>query len=313
MKPSLQTHIARTSNAIESYHNVLYGVILKNAPLITSLPQILQFTCSDVRDLKQFYDYGGLRPSYDRKPRKSRTRCLDKYVNDGRAPDTTAQLFSKKTDNLHNKKTHVSQVELPPVAKALDVTEDDILCILEADTNPLACCEETELDYVSPDDPSIEEELCRFETEDTNTFETDNAQLLLDQEDLHYDKDIETLDESYRDVVKEGAIITNPTNALPGNDCDNINSNAMVDDEVPIVIPSASYNLELNPNSQMSCYIDSFMELLWHAVLPHVDIEKIALESKHSTDNALLHTFKLMKMDVVVMHQMKFVVLFTVR
>ena len=42
MKPSLQTHIARTSNAIESYHNVLYGVILKNAPLITSFPQILQ-------------------------------------------------------------------------------------------------------------------------------------------------------------------------------------------------------------------------------------------------------------------------------
>ena len=147
-----------------------------------------------------------------------------------------------------------------------------------------------------PDDPSIEEELRRFETADASIFETDNAQMSLDQEDLHYDEDIEILDESYRDVVKEGAIITNPTNDPPNNDCENIDSNEMVEDEVPIVVPSADYNLDLNPNSQMSCYIDSFMELLWHSVLPHVDIEKIALESKHPTDNALLHTFELMKM-----------------
>ncbi|KAI7847500.1 hypothetical protein BDC45DRAFT_541850 [Circinella umbellata] len=48
--------------------------------------------------------------------------------------------------------------------------------ILEADTNPLACYKGTELDSVSPDDPSTAEELCHFETADANTFEINDTQ-----------------------------------------------------------------------------------------------------------------------------------------
>ncbi|KAI9273123.1 hypothetical protein BDA99DRAFT_284548 [Phascolomyces articulosus] len=164
MKTTLKSHISRTSNAIEAYHHVLYGIILEDAPLATSLRQILQTTQSDQRDLIQFYNYGGLRPSYDRKPPKIRTRRLNNYVNDARAPDSTKTLFANKDKTL--KKTEKNKAcieELPAVTKADFVSCTDMICILQSDVDPLCNYEETDLEPLKTGDPVIEKEMERFE------------------------------------------------------------------------------------------------------------------------------------------------------
>lgn len=55
MNRSLRNHVSRTTNAIESYHNILYSVIRENMPLSVSLCQILQLAKNDERDITNFY------------------------------------------------------------------------------------------------------------------------------------------------------------------------------------------------------------------------------------------------------------------
>lgn len=57
------------------------------------------------------------------------------------------------------------------------------------------------------------------------------------------------------------------------------NEDMEVDMTLPDPRPSSGYYLELNPNRHSSCYIDAVVELLWHSILPHIDIENIAAQS----------------------------------
>lgn len=100
MKTSLRRHVTRTTNAVESFQNVLYGVILKEEPLAISLPQILQYCRSDERDLVQFYQHGGLRTTYERKARIRPFKAIgSKFYkeSDSRAPDFTEALLASSS------------------------------------------------------------------------------------------------------------------------------------------------------------------------------------------------------------------------
>lgn len=45
------------------------------------------------------------------------------------------------------------------------------------------------------------------------------------------------------------------------------------------VKPSDGYGLDLNPNRYNPRYIDAVVEMLWHSILPHIEIDHIAMES----------------------------------
>lgn len=90
MKESLRKHDSRTSNAIESYHSSLYGLIPTKKPLATSLRLLLQVSRREGRVLNGIYTKG-IAPCYGNKKRKSRKD----YDNDGRAPDTTKIILEE--------------------------------------------------------------------------------------------------------------------------------------------------------------------------------------------------------------------------
>ncbi|KAI9273124.1 hypothetical protein BDA99DRAFT_284549 [Phascolomyces articulosus] len=45
----------------------------------------------------------------------------------------------------------------------------------------------------------------------------------------------------------------------------------------------------------MSCYIDAFMELFWHSILPHIEIDQIASQTGNPLDNIMAGAFVLVK------------------
>jgi hypothetical protein len=95
MKEDLRKHPFRTSNAVESYHSVLYRLIPKRQPLAVGLRLLLQVAKRDGLALCNYF-HSGVRPTYGTKTRKPRTKNLIKFiVNDGRAPDNNATLFPK--------------------------------------------------------------------------------------------------------------------------------------------------------------------------------------------------------------------------
>ncbi|KAL1933011.1 hypothetical protein VTP01DRAFT_8689 [Rhizomucor pusillus] len=73
------------------------------------------------------------------------------------------------------------------------------------------------------------------------------------------------------------------------------NEDMEVDMTLPDPRPSSSYYLELNPNRDNPCYMDAFVELLWHSVLPHIDIEQIAAQSNNPTGMMLYQTFRMVQ------------------
>lgn len=95
--PALLNHHVRTTNAVESYHGVLYGLIVKEQSLSVSLRYILSFCKNDGRTLFSFFEKG-IKPSYGKKKRRRvRKRITDFYkASDSRAPDNNATLFSEK-------------------------------------------------------------------------------------------------------------------------------------------------------------------------------------------------------------------------
>ncbi|KAG1473628.1 hypothetical protein G6F56_000848 [Rhizopus delemar] len=87
--PTLLNHHVRTTNAVESYHGVLYGLIVKEQSLSVSLRYILSFCKNDGRMLFSFFEKG-IKPSYGK-------RITDFHkANDSRALDSNATLFSEK-------------------------------------------------------------------------------------------------------------------------------------------------------------------------------------------------------------------------
>ncbi|KAI7860793.1 hypothetical protein BDC45DRAFT_492827 [Circinella umbellata] len=119
MKSNLRFHICRTSNSVESFHNIFYTLIKGGRPLRKTLRQALKIAKSDQDDLSQFYEYGML-TTYNRQPRlrKSRKIGTNHYAqNDSRAPDNTDAIFGDekqlKKQELEKQK---ATIQTPPTS-----------------------------------------------------------------------------------------------------------------------------------------------------------------------------------------------------
>lgn len=104
MKDDFRKHDSRTSNAIESYHSVLYDLIPTKKELSTSLCLILKVSEKDGRIFDNYYQLG-ISSSYGGKKRKRQEE------NDGRAPDNNKTLFGKKKKKVSKEKKVDNTIE----------------------------------------------------------------------------------------------------------------------------------------------------------------------------------------------------------
>lgn len=117
MKASLRLFPSRTTNAVEAFHSVLYRLITTRQPSSPILPQLLQIAKNDGDDIWQFYNFGGLLPSYNRPARVRRSKKLESKLyqaSDSPPPDNTEALLIASTDeddNPRRKKAKLGDVE----------------------------------------------------------------------------------------------------------------------------------------------------------------------------------------------------------
>lgn len=256
MKISLLNNPSRTTNAIESYHKVLYQVIRPKMPLSSSLRQVLQLTRSDERELQAFYTHGGLRPTYERRkrqrvPKKVGTRY---YIeSDSRAPDLFEVLVVSDNEN-NPKRTIDGSDNFPPELSSISESNDHSAAAA-ADNDPLSRLVETLLPMLAENDPSIMQELLAKGYEER---ETDfNGQY------------IELIDEALKDCSPPTAEDSISTATVPKMPLDGINN---VD---PTVGPCNGYNLFLIRTDQIhaismhlsKCYGIQFYLIYRHCMI----------------------------------------------
>ncbi|KAG2214760.1 hypothetical protein INT45_006289 [Circinella minor] len=95
MNDTLQRHLYRTTNAVESFHHDLYRNMVHSLPLSLALPQLLNYIQSDVRILANYEEHA-VPSTYNRVPRpKKKKTSSKKEVNDGRPLDITKELVDE--------------------------------------------------------------------------------------------------------------------------------------------------------------------------------------------------------------------------
>ncbi|KAL1931876.1 hypothetical protein VTP01DRAFT_8932 [Rhizomucor pusillus] len=151
-----------------------------------------------------------------------------------------------------------SDSRAPDFMEAL-TTEDDERDnpppIIQSDTNELAHWNETDLRALSCEDSAIIQEFIKTEYTESG----------LDKDATY----IKLFDEALEGFVPSGDY--NEENSVEEDDFGVISDEnmEMIGIQLPNPGPSSGYNLELNPNTHNSCYIDAVVELLWHPLLPY--------------------------------------------
>ena len=312
MKRSLPFHVCHTSNAIESFHRVFNTLIKGGQPLGSTLRRALKLAKSDQDDLSQFYEYGMLttynRQQKLRKPRRIGTKSYAE--NDGRAPDNTDAIFAD--ENELQKQERVKQKSTPKQLHVDDskvsdqrsyLTENDVKDIMCCDSKGFVLMNENELPALEVDDPTIQEELDRIEEiEDYDIsvlMQSDKLQETSSREaSLQPQSPSEYIDIDDDECFDYG---TNP-NSMSGNITSSVIENANNIEnttithlpkkrKIDLIQPSTGYSLTLNANASISCYIDAFMETLWHCLLPRIKI--INLNPDNLYENMLRTTFEM--------------------
>ncbi|KAI9493012.1 hypothetical protein BDB00DRAFT_788245 [Zychaea mexicana] len=100
----LRDYYGHTTYAVESFHNSLYHLIKKRQSIVDNFRCVLKYVDNDEKAIGHFLrgvtSYYGLNMSRGRekvstkKRVRSKRKTVDRYENDGRAPDT-AQMLKK--------------------------------------------------------------------------------------------------------------------------------------------------------------------------------------------------------------------------
>ncbi|KAG2225856.1 hypothetical protein INT45_007100 [Circinella minor] len=328
MKPTLRTHSIRTGNACENYHSILYRNMPKKMPLLSALNCLLKFAANDEEDIRQFYEHGIL-PTPNRTPRiqpNSRLGSIYYQVSDSRPPDHNAVLFAEESEDERENDAPQQIKQLELLVTHLMVPNNDDLQIVCDNEIGIAHMVENDCLTLQADDPIVE---CSVQQEDDKHSEPLERGAIPsgEDQDTKYNKDEEELrTDQYNenDYIVEGPdnrmnIDNNNNNPhspqsiveqLPPSPADSIDFvinrvNRLIqeadelfpprdgDNQESTFVPPLTkdiYDLRLNPWNSNSCYIDAAVELLWHSIIPVINVynpTSFKIETDHEAGNPL--------------------------